>query len=111
LTGEECLALRQQGFISQHLDGKGRTSFKLRFRYAGRQRVRCLGSNPAFVEGIQGELERLQHEYQLQRQLVREVKHARRLLRESKSALKDMLEAAGFRFHGYGIRRSRGTTK
>jgi hypothetical protein len=111
LTDEECLALSQQGFISQYLDSKRRISFKLRFRCGGRQRVRCLGSNLAFVEKVQGELERLQLECQMARQLIWETKNARRLLRESKSALQDMLGAAGFHFHGYGVRRSRGTTK
>lgn len=97
--------LASQGSIHRDVASTGRTTFKLRFRSAGRQVVRYLGGDAQFVEQIERELGQLQH-------AVKERRSSRRLLRSAGSALRHLkqrleprLRLIGFHFHGREIRR------
>jgi hypothetical protein len=105
LNAEELAALRKQGFVSADHRGRARVCYKLRFRHAGRQHVRCLGSDPAVAARVRLELAELQASARLGRELGRRTQEARRALRGVKSSLEPLLAAAGYGFHGLAIRR------
>lgn len=98
-------ALAQQGFVAGEQRGQ-RTYFKLRFRSEGRQVVRYLGDADR-AEAVKAELKRLQQKTKTLRVLKARTKFANQKLREAKLALEPVLEARGFQFHGYAIRRPR----
>jgi hypothetical protein len=102
--------LRRQGFISREVrDGK--VYYKLRFRRDGRQAVIGLGTDQKLAEGIGDELTRLQAKRQRDLDVKRLSREARGLLRRSKQDLEAALRDAGFRFHGYEIRKQRTSTE
>lgn len=105
LSPTERKDLTQQGFVSEEQRGR-RKYHKLRFRSEGRQVVRYIG-NAQRAARVRAELEMLQQPSKAQRELKARVQQAGKLLRESKQALEPVLEAYGFRFHGYAIRRPR----
>ena len=79
---EELAALRQKGTIHQERRGRNTIIFKLRYRMAGRQRVKYLGTDRRLVEQIQAELTDLQAAHRRNRQLRQLGAQARTLLRE-----------------------------
>ena len=99
-------ALRLQGFVSREIR-HGRICFRLRFRRHGRQVAIGLGAELWLAERIGEELAELQVNRRLALQQARLIQAARRLLRRSKRALEPALRNAGYRFHGYEIRRPR----
>jgi len=107
LTTDEMAALSQQGFVSRELRRNGRYYYKLRFRRNGKQRVCYLGRSPPFVEGVQRELQALQSARKADQELARLTHSARRALRLAKQRLAPLLVQAGFRFHGFAVRRRR----
>jgi hypothetical protein len=109
LTAEELRALRHQGFVSQERRGPGQLSFKLRFRCGGKQRVRSLGKDPAFVACVNRELAHFQARKRLDRSLVHLIRDASKRLRQAKQRLAPLLAEAGYAFHGQAIRKRRAT--
>jgi hypothetical protein len=102
-TPFELQALVQQGFVAVEPRG-ARLIYKLRYRVAGRQRVRSLGSDPLQAQLIADELAKLQAARRQQLTTKRIVKHARRALRKAKRRLTAVATAEGVVFHGYSIR-------
>jgi hypothetical protein len=105
LVPEEVLALRKQGFVSGEKRGPGHTCYKLRFRFAGRQRVRALGGDAAVAERVRQELAELQASTRLDRELAQLTRKAKRMLREARQRLEPLLREEGFAFHGLAVRR------
>jgi hypothetical protein len=81
------------------------TLYKLRFRVAGRQRVRYLGTDAAAAAAIARELAGLHVQRWLARRGRCLRRQARRLLRQARHRLGPLLLARGYRFHGLTIRR------
>ena len=106
LSAEEIGALRHQGFVCSE-NRNDRIDYKLRFRQAGWQKVRYLGTSAALAQQVQAELDRLQEATQLDRKLARLDRAAKRALREAKTKLEPAVKEAGFAFHGLAIRRPR----
>lgn len=104
---EELATLRQKGTIHQERRGHNTIIFKLRYRLAGRQRVKYLGTDRRLAEQIQVELMDLQAAHRRNRQLRQLGAQARTLLRNTKSRLLAPLQQAGLKFHGRAIRRPR----
>jgi hypothetical protein len=107
LTPEDLGGLTRQGFVSREFRGTRGPYFKLRFRSRGQQKVRCLGQDQVLVERIERELFELQNAHRQVQELGRLAVQSRQVLRATKAALKDTVESAGFRFHGFAVRRSR----
>lgn len=105
MTAADFEELANQGFVSKERRGS-RTYFKLRFRCAGRQAVRYIG-NADRAETVKAELELLQAESKLNRELKAKVKIANEMLREAKRLMEPVLTENGFVFHGLAIRRPR----
>ena len=107
LTQADLEDLARQGFVSSEMRGSGRRHFKLRFRSGRKQVVRYIGTDLNRVARIQREIETLQSDGRAQQHLQRQVRSARKALRESKRNLAPLLLDSGLRYHGYAIRRSR----
>jgi hypothetical protein len=107
LSPEQRESLSRQGFVASEFRGSRGPFFKLRFRCGGRQIVRYLGTDPATANRVQQEVRALQHEHRLTNELARLTRQARRLLRETKIALQPYVFEAGYRFHGFEIRKPR----
>ena len=107
LTAEEIAAVKRQGFVSAEMRGRKCMVFKLRFRIDGRQRVQYLGTDPLVADTVREELRRLQNGKRMDKNLQSLINEANRLLRETKSQLLPFAEAAGYRFHGRALRRTR----
>lgn len=99
------MALTQQGFVAEEPRGN-RRRYKLRFRRDGRQTVRYVGSAER-AEAVKRELNQLQQDVQLERELKAWVKRTNQRLREAKRQLEPLLNAQGFAFHGQAIRKPR----
>ena len=107
LSAQDYRALRLRGTVSPE-SRRGKTYFKLRFRTEeGRQRVRYLGSDPVVAEVIRRELQHLQQNRRHCMELRKHVAEARRLLRQVKYRLEDLIVVHGCHFHGFDIRRHR----
>ena len=106
LPEQALAALRTQGFVSAELHGQ-KWIYKLRFRLEGRQHVRFLGDDEQRVRAVQEELGVLQRERRNKRRFADLRRRTRRILSESKSALKGLLEQHGFHYHGQAIRKRR----
>jgi hypothetical protein len=106
LSTEELRALLSQGFVSAERRAK-HTYYKLRFRLAGRQRVRYLGTDPEEAGQLQRILEELQARRRHKSELARRVETAARQLRGFKRILEPLVLQAGYRCHGQAIRRPR----
>lgn len=100
---EDLAILANQGFVCVERRGN-RIHYKLRYRYAGRQHVKYVGSADR-AAAVQGELGRLQVAVRMRRELRGLVREARQMLRASKSTLKPLLESRCYGFHGLEIRR------
>ena len=107
LTAAEITAIKRQGFVSAESRGPKCTVYKLRFRVAGRQRVKYVGTDPLVADAVREELQRLQKSKHTQRNLQALIGQANRLLRESKSELLTDAKQAGYHFHGQSLRRPR----
>ena len=68
LSNADYQALARQGFVARETRGT-RTYFKLRFRRAGKQIVRYLGSQAQLSAQVEQELKQLQRERRSQRTL------------------------------------------
>lgn len=106
VTCKEYEALKEQGFVSIDRRGK-RHIYKLRFRYEGRQRVRYLGMCEKKAEAIRRELADLQQPHKSRLMIARLSNQACELMRRTKKDLAPLLEAAGYHYHGYEIRRTK----
>lgn len=107
LSGEELQALSQQGFVNRERRGGIKSIYKLRFRFRGRQIVKYIGPDPALAASIRDAVASLQRPRMLVDELHRVDNEAQALLRRTKRDLQAMLAAAGLRFHGYALRRTR----
>jgi hypothetical protein len=107
LKPEEIAALTCNGSISRESRARRTIIFKLRYRVAGRQCVKYLGTDERLVEHIRSELKDLQASHRRGRRLHRLDEEARELLRACKQRLELHLEQAGLKFHGRAIRRLR----
>jgi hypothetical protein len=107
LSAAEQAALARQGFVTRERRGQRSTIYKLRFRFAGRQRVRYLGTDPTAVDQVREALTVLQAKRQLELESKRLHREATELLRGSKLLLGGPLAAAGYRFHGLAVRQPR----
>ena len=108
LTAEELQAVRRQGFVARE-HRRGQLVFKLRFRMppAGKQHVRCLGSDTAVAEAVRQELAQIQRPRHLDLQLGKLRPQIGQKLRSDKARLAVQLEQAGYYFHGLAVRRRR----
>jgi hypothetical protein len=107
LSEEELAALAGQGFVSAAARRGGTVYYKLRFRCGGKQRVRCLGTDAALAARVRQELLQRQRRSGLDRELARQSRAARSLLRQLKARLDAYLQQEGFRFHGRAVRQRR----
>lgn len=101
----ERLALRSNGFVCSEERSYCQV-YKLRFRVAGRQRVRYVGSAAA-ADQIRQELAVWQAGTRAKRALRQAQHEARRAIRQIKPYLAPLVQAAGLKFHGRAIRRPR----
>ena len=106
LSADEIEELKSQGFVAEERRGKT-VYFKLRFRLQGRQRVKYLGRDVAFVNMIRQELAVIQTPRRTLQHVERCGQHARTSLRQMKSELTPMLASYGYHFHGMAIRKTR----
>ena len=106
LSQEELQCLRRQGFVAEELRSR-RTFYKLRFRIAGRQRVKALGTDEAFAQAVRDELRLLQRPRTSLRELNEMAREVRATIRITNQQLRPTLEVAGFYFHGHAVRRKR----
>jgi hypothetical protein len=107
LSAAAQAALARQGFVSRELRGRNTAVFKLRYRVAGRQHVRYIGTETRQAERVQQAVNELQTERRIDLAMGRLSREAARLLRDGKRRLEGPLAAAGYRFHGRAIRRRR----
>jgi 7-keto-8-aminopelargonate synthetase-like enzyme len=107
LAASELEALSRQGFVAPEQRRSGAIVFKLRFRVAGRQMVRYVGTDPARAAAVRAALEVLQQRRRLMRRLAARTAALRALLRSIKSRLAGELAATGLQFHGRRLRRRR----
>jgi hypothetical protein len=100
-------ALARQGFVSAETRTSGATTYKLRWRDGGRQRVAYLGSDPAAAAAVRAGLAALQGPRDARRELARLMARARKELASLKRSLEPAMAARGYRYHGYTARRPR----
>ena len=105
LSDEQRQALRQGGFVALERRGPGKQVVKLRFRCGGRQHVRYLGTSAEVGEQARRELDRLQGDLHLARELRRQLRLARLALRAAKRESAPLLGQLGLAYHGFAIRR------
>lgn len=86
LTPEEREALKTQGFISLDLRGN-RSYYKLRFRCAGRQRVKYIGPDEERANRIRKAIVQCRKEQGLRQEISLLNRAARALLRQLKETL------------------------
>jgi hypothetical protein len=111
LSAEELAALARQGFVSREHRGSRGPYFKLRYRVAGEQKVRCLGTCSDRAEQIARALLDLQAQRREEKDDARLLRRGRRHLRASTAAVTWIAEANGYHFHGHALRRkSKGHT-
>ena len=105
LSAQDYSDLCRRGSVSSEYR-RGKVYFKLRFRSEdGRQRVRYLGTDPSVARSIHRELQELQLHGRHEADLRRRDAEARRLLRRIKHDVAETIEALGFHYHGFLIRR------
>ena len=111
LTRADRRTLRSQGFVSSEIrTGRNQTAgpvFKLRWRLAGRQRVRYLGRDTERAAAISAALDVRRRDRQVLAQLEQLLRTARLSLRRARLFLTRKLESAGRRWHGYQARSAR----
>ena len=100
-------ALSAQGFVSQETRPSGATTYKLRWREGGRQKVVYLGSDPAAAAAVRAGLAALQAPRDARRELARLMARARKELAAMKKAMEPAMAARGYRYHGFTARRTR----
>jgi len=105
LSDDQLTALARQGFVAAEYRGQRGATFKLRFRFQGRQVVRYLGQDPAAARQIREAVLALQAERRDDREMQQAIREARNLLRETKRQLLPDVRREGFKFHGFAIRR------
>jgi hypothetical protein len=110
LTEAELAALPRQGFVSPE-HRRGRLTYKLRFRFDGRQRVCFLGDDELRARAVANELQILQRDVRARRELRKVRRATRKLLKASKQQLHGILEKHGFHFRGLAVRRHRASKK
>jgi hypothetical protein len=106
LGADELEALRRGGFVARERR-RGRVYYRLRFRVAGTQVTRYLGSNPDFALQVRRAIEQWQVPRRLDLQLGRLAREASRRLRRAKQRLAPEMRTHGLVFHGLSIRRKR----
>jgi hypothetical protein len=107
LTPAQRQSLARQGCITQERRGARKQVFKLRLRHEGQVIVRYLTTNPEVAERARQELQQLQRNNRASRALRRIAARARRILRRIKTQSAPYLQAEGFVYHGYQLRRPR----
>ena len=107
LTNDELAAVSRQGFVASELRGNGMVVYKLRFRLAGRQCVRYLGTDPTRAAEVRAALALWQARRRLERRLASRMAQMRAILKSIKPRLTPFLEEAGLQFHGRVLRRPR----
>ena len=107
LGPDALAALALQGFVSAEPRPSGRTSYKLRWRQGGRQRVRYLGSDAATAERVRAGLAALQAPRDNRRELARLLAGAAAGLARARDGLAAAVGGHGFHFHGYTLRQAR----
>jgi hypothetical protein len=108
LSSEQLDALRTQGFVHVQRRAGGKSCFKLRFRFRGKQLVRYLGNDPLRAEQIRDALAQHQIVHRKLRRLARDTQQANRMVREAKKKLLPYVERLGYKFHGFDLRMQRG---
>jgi hypothetical protein len=105
LQPAELLALQRQGYVASENRPKG-TIYKLRFRMARKQRVRCLGADSDRAKQVCDVLAILQMRRRWRRRLAQRALQQRTLWRRIRADLTEH-ELTGFRLHGRQLRRAR----
>jgi hypothetical protein len=105
LTAEDLASLATQGFVS--VESRGPQSiYKLRYRRAGRQRVRYIAGADQATR-VRGELDVLQQEVRLRRRATAVRRAAYAVLQRTKRELAPQLDQLGCTLHGIAVRRRR----
>jgi POTRA domain TamA domain 1 len=107
LTPADVDALRRHGFVAGERRRSGAMSYKLRWRILGRQRVRYLGSDPEIAAAVTAALATLQTPDRAGRELDRSLSRTRAELRKLRARSAAALNAIGYYWHGFSIRRTR----
>jgi hypothetical protein len=102
LADEDWTLLTRQGFVAAERRGN-HIHFKLRFRKDGRQVVRYL-SDAAAASAVSAELNQLQINRRIRRELRALDQAGRRLLRESTKKLQSLVQSYGLKPHGRNYR-------
>jgi hypothetical protein len=110
LTLKQRQSLARQGWISEERRGSRKRVFKLRFRHEGRLVVRYLTTDPRAAERARRELADMQKRAEESRELRGCVRAGRRALREAKAKSLPFVQDMGLMYHGYQLRRPRGST-
>lgn len=100
-------SLARQGWVSEQIRPSGATTYKLRWRIEGRQRVRYLGSDPAVAAHVRAVLIDMRCARRTERALAQLLRQARFQLAAIKRQLAPDLETIGYAYHGYTARRTR----
>jgi hypothetical protein len=105
LSTMEFDALARQGFVCEERR-RDTTYYKLRYRLAGKQRVRYIGEVAAALV-VKRELASLQQNARSRRQVTALRQVASKQLREAKQLLQPYLQERGLYYHGQAIRKRR----
>jgi hypothetical protein len=101
------MALRHQGYLTQHDPGHGSGYWRLRFRLDGRLRAIYVGQDAELLDCVRKELRLLREGRHTLQRLVQFEKQARRVLRDAKKRLSEPLQQLGMYYHGDAIRKRR----
>jgi hypothetical protein len=107
LAATDLDALNRNGFVAVEARESGRTIFTLRWRTAGRQRSRRLGSDPAVADAVRAALADLRDRREQERELFRRARMIHREARLLQLQLAAVLAEQGRHFHGRRVRRRR----
>jgi len=107
MSAEEIAALRHRGFVCRERRSGGLAYGKLRYRVRGKQRVKYLGKNEAFLRQVEEELLQLQAHNRLDRTLRHLTNEANRVLHSLKARVEPVLDERGYVFHGRAVRKPR----
>jgi len=107
LTQPEWQALRTQGFVTAEPRGRRTTIYRLRFRCAGRQQCKYIGTNRRSGLAVQIFLARHQQQHHVEQRMQSRLRKIQQVLRTVKTTVGPYLAEAGLHYHGNSIRRSR----
>lgn len=109
LSDAQLRSLATQGTVCAERRASGFVCYKLRFRDAGRQCVRYLGTDLAVADQLRAEVHQLQTKVRRRRELARLGRRVRDAMRRTKQQMAPFAIEAGLAFHGLALRSPRRT--